>query len=580
MNRFRIIFAAATLALVTGSFTLPMGAQSPSATPRAEKWNTPRNETADQRMARTGLAVDPGLNPDPAKTFVRYGKQWRIAKVEKKWAVYDDPRANWVRSFGNANFAHEIYREDDQSIWVFFEVLPPPEPLKVVTNESGDEMQIKQHSAEEIAYFQKIKPEFEPLSIPQANVTVRFEESSAGLPDKGSWRNSLDVADMNKDGFADIIAPPQRGGTGSVPAIYLGDGRGNWTYWKASSYPRGLNYGSIVAADLNRDGHQDLVLGVHLFGVAVLLGNSKGEFIDGSAGLPTKFPTRRVIVTDVDRDGYPDLVAISEGPTMNSEQIPRPTSRLKAFLNNGKGNSWKELDIADEKRSIGGDFLSSGDLNGDKYPDFFGASIYFNGPDTLYVSKGKNKWDPVGRGELIPFLSYYWASAMGKFTGKKTDEAVISYLRSWPQEIDPEMVSYPSANSVSGLDLLSWTGGKPQRAPIVRWANQGSVWGLDSGDFNGDGKLDLVYMTNTPRAMGVLLGDGKGKFNQATVEGVELQVNNSYDIKSADVNGDKRPDLLIMYESNEKFATSGKNGAIRVFINRSGNTSTASRTGK
>ena len=362
--------------------------------------------------------------------------------------------------------------------------------------------------------------------------------------------------------------------------IYLGDGKGNWSFWKESKFSRGSNYGSVVAADLNRDGNQDLVLGVHLMGVVVFLGNGKGDFVSASSGLPDKFPTRRVNVVDLNRDGHLDLVAISEGPTMNTQDIPRPSSRLKGYLNNGKGNSWKELDVADEKRSVGGDFLSAGDFNGDKIPDFVGSSIFFNGPDILYVSKGKNRWEPVGRGELIPFLSYYWASVTGRFTGKKTDDAVISYLRSWPQEINPEKISYPSASFIAGLDLLSWSSGKPVRTSIARWPVQGSVWGMDRADFDGDGNLDIIYLINAPRTIGLLLGNGKGQFRSATLDGIETVANNSYDIKARDVNGDGRPDVMLMYESSETLATRGKNGSLHVFLNRSGAGSNRRASGK
>src|SRR5947208_3516260 len=80
---------------------------------------------------------------------------------------------------------------------------------------------------EHIAFFKRIAPQFVALSPAASTKTITFTESSDGLPQTGSWRNTLAVADMNGDGFPDIIAPPARKGNGT-PVIFLGDGKGHW----------------------------------------------------------------------------------------------------------------------------------------------------------------------------------------------------------------------------------------------------------------------------------------------------------------------------------------------------------------
>ena len=88
------------------------------------------------------------------------------------------------------------------------------------------------------------------------------------------------------------------------------------------------------------------------------------------------------------------------------------------------------------------------------------------------------------------------------------------------------------------------------------------------GDFDGDGNLDLIYTQASPRSIEILLGDGKGHFRHASIEGVTLPSNTNYDIKVADVNGDGRPDLIIAYESSELTAFAPKNGSVHVYLNR------------
>lgn len=568
-STLRTLFAAV---LVAGCSFVTLEAQAPSQPPEGtspEKLALP--DTPEGRMKKFDLAEDPGLDPDPETIFIRNGKQYTIEKFEKRWAILDIGRPGWARPFGNVNVVSEVYRQDDESLWVWREK-QVPQNVQGQRVDAAGQISAQEKLADETAeYYQGIRPEFEVLAPASIDRTLTFVESSNGLPTSGSWRNSLDVADMNGDGFLDIIAPPERG-VGGPPAIFLGDGKGNWKYWEEAKFPSSYQYGSVVAADLNKNGRMDLVLGVHLYGVVVFLGDGKGNFTESNKGLPTDFPTRRAIVTDVNRDGLLDIVAISEGPMMSRGPEVDPNanaSNLRVYLNQDRGKSWKETNIAERNFYVGGDWLSTGDFNGDRIPDFIGASVYFNGPDTLYVSNGPLKWDPVGRGKLIPFLSYYWASTVAKFTGKKTDDAIISYTRHWPSGLPETVISTPEHTTLAGLDLLTWTGKTPRRVPIARWPGAGPTWGLGHGDFDGDGHLDLVYSVLTPeRELRILLGDGKGGFRSpVSVTGLVPMANYSYDLKVADVNGDGRPDVIILYESSETLATRGKDGAIQVFLN-------------
>ena len=44
--------------------------------------------------------------------------------------------------------------------------------------------------------------------------------------------------------------------------------------------------------------------------------------------------------------------------------------------------------------------------------------------------------------------------------------------------------------------------------------------------------------------------------------------NTNYDITIADVNGDGKPDVIVMYESSGTTLLSAQNGSIQVFLNR------------
>ena len=570
---FVISLIALTAMAVSAQDAQPQAAPATAAATSAEVQDggVPRYvrpETPEQRKERLGMVEDPGLDPDPEQVFWRFGKAYKIGKYEKKWAKYTD-KVGVVRPMGNFNFEAEIYQENDKYVWAWIEELDPADvTTKEQRRKMAQEAKYADVTDEGVKYFQTLRDEFAPVEPAKSDVHIRFEEASTGLPTGGSWRNSLAVADMNEDGFADLILPPQRG-PASGPYIFLGDGTGKWTQWKIT-FPRAIDYGSVVAADFNKDKNMDLAFAVHLNGVAVFLGDGKGGFREVRQGLPSSFPTRRVVTADVDKDGWLDIVTISEGPMGRGAETKGPgLGNLRAHLNRNKGESWEMITIAQEKEAIGGDWLAAGNFNGDRYPDFIGSSIYFNGVNTLYLSTAAKKYESVyGAGLVVPFRSYYHATAAGPFSSRERDDAIVTYHRRWPPNLNPNLVPKPPLETVVGIDRITFTGKEPKRTTIGRWPAMPAITGLGHGDFNGDGRQDLVFTRHDPREAVLLLGDGAGNFKRATIDGVSIAELRNYDLTVADVNGDAKPDVIVMYESASTTALSPKNGKVQVFLNR------------
>ncbi|HUP44993.1 MAG TPA: VCBS repeat-containing protein [Thermoanaerobaculia bacterium] len=519
-----------------------------------------KDETPEERRQRIG-PVDPGPNPTADQRFERRGRVYKIERFDRQWAAYDAPEG-FVRPFAMVNFGFEIYQQNDRYVWVW------------MPGSDDDPALVEQKPAEptptlteaQAGYLRNLRNEFSELTPPPAGRRVRFEESSEGLPSQGSWRHSAAFADMNGDGHIDIIAPPERGARSIMPAIFLGDGKGNWTPWAAAVWPYVMDYGTVVAADFNGDGRTDLAFGMHLVGPRVLLNNGDGRFVDASKGMEESWPTRRVVAADVDGDGDVDLVALSEGTSRGSG--PR-SARLRAYINDGKASSWSVVEISGPDDLLGGDWLATGKFNKDRLPDFVASSNMMHGVDTLYRSAGKAKWervDPEG-GELVPYYSLYTAVAAGRYSSRTLDDAIVSYRRVWPQ-VDANEMSEPPFRSVIGIDRISFGGKTPQRTPVMRFEGERPISGMASGDFDGDGKTDILFTRFEPREVVLLLGDGKGGFKRAEVEGLPLMDNPNYDLNVADVNGDKLPDVLVMYESTSQTPFGRQNGGMKLFLNR------------
>lgn len=550
----------------------PAALLEPTAAPAADEMEVPeggmpvyiKEETPEQRRTRIATQEDPGINPDPEKIWVRFGKQYQIRKYEREFARYLPEHPTLVRPVAMVNFTFEIYQQNEKYVWVWMEKRD-----RTTRQQRAKVEETLTVPKETLDYLQTIRDDFSPLDPPTSPVRVTFEESSEGLPNTGSWRNAPAVADMNGDGFVDVVLPPQRAGNG-IPSIYLGDGKGGWKGWPTTWSTR-LNYGAVVAADFNKDKKMDVAFAVHLSGVAIFHGDGKGGFEE--VLYDKAFPSRRLITSDIDQDGWMDIVVITEGPTgrVNDPKAKTYTS-LRGYLNR-KGKSWEGINIANPKDNSSGDWLAAGNFNKDKFPDFLTSTIYFNGTSIVHLSQSEAKkydffWD--GKGYVIPFRSYYYAVTAGRFSNKDRDDAIVSNFRIWPEKMDQDVMPDPPLTRVVGIDRISFQadGKQAKRVPIMRWAPGRSVQGLSRGDFDRDGKQDIIFTRHDPRETVILLGDGSGGFARATVEGIALRPQANYDVTVADVNNDSRPDVIVMYEAESATSLSAKNGSVHVYLNR------------
>jgi hypothetical protein len=387
---------------------------------------------------------------------------------------------------------------------------------------------------------------------------VSFQPFDNGLPTRGQWRHRFAVADMNGDGHLDIVHGPARK-SGSRPMIFLGDGKGSWRAWSEATYPPvAFDYGAAAVGDLNGDGHMDLVIASHLRGVTAMLGDGKGHFTLWSKGIDfaaegdvaPPFSSRAVEVLDWNGDGRPDIVLAGEGPRLaigprgdsSNEAFNQGSRGLRVYINQGDG-TWTK--IVEEGTAAFGDDLAVADLNGDKAPDFAMAASILGYRAILGLSQPDGTRQRVNLAEIRP-SSIVNSVATGDFDGDKSTDLAIAY------------VSNEGRIWRSGIDLLlARPGGTWERRTLANAETQDGVYGLTTGDLDGDGVPDLVGMTGNG-ALWIFLGDGKGGFLREQGAPAGEAGCRGYFARLADLDGDGKNELIVEYAGED--TASGKLG--------------------
>jgi hypothetical protein len=166
----------------------------------------------------------------------------------------------------------------------------------------------------------------------------RFRLAQRYPGDPGSF--PLTGGDFNGDGRVDLLT------AGPFSQYLIRAGRGDGTFGRSWSGTLGvLYYVPVVAADLNQDGFDDLLAIVQDSGVdkrlRVLLNDRTGRFV-ASGDYAAGFSPYRILVEDFDRDGRLDAGIVNQC----TESTCRDPGTLRLFLQQPDGSLEARQDVS------------------------------------------------------------------------------------------------------------------------------------------------------------------------------------------------------------------------------------------
>lgn len=278
--------------------------------------------------------------------------------------------------------------------------------------------------------------------------------------------------------------------------------------------PSGSKPTGVSAADFNKDGKQDVVVGTQGDNmVRILLNDGKGN-LTLSKMLPVGMGPDAILTADLTGDGNVDIVVAN-----------RLENSISVLFGDGKGDIKGQTKITGITDPIS---LSLGDLNLDGQPDIIVGS-YSSGSLSIYFNDQGNFEGRFPKASL---------------TVGKTVSGVLAVDVNYDNK--PDIVA--AATDDNRLVVIINNG-----LPNIQMYNlptQGLPRAVQAGDINGDGFLDLIVPCNTTSTVDVFLNiKGTGFDTQVPYTPFPAQCTGPVQAAIYDIDRDGRQDVGVLCQT-------------------------------
>lgn len=320
----------------------------------------------------------------------------------------------------------------------------------------------------------------------------------------GVTPRSVAAADVNGDGHLDLISANN---TSDNLSVLHNNGRGSMTL--SLTLPAGDGPQIVIAADINGDGRADLIsANGNTNTLSVWIGTGTGGFTP-SATLTVGLYPFPVLATDVNGDGSLDLVSGNFGAA---------TLSVLTNYNNGTFALASTPAVGNGPHGI-----AAADFNGDGSTDL--ASVA-NFVDSLYVSTN------YGNGTFATATNIALGAGSYPLWVIAPDVNADGYPDLVTADFGLHRLSVLTNNGAGGFALAS--------SPMVA---MGSPYphSIATADVNGDGRIDLICANQGSSSISIVTNGSNGRFVLAATAPVGVGASC---VVAADLNGDGTSEFI------------------------------------
>ncbi len=409
----------------------------------------------------------------------------------------------------------------------------------VVTATLSDTQQLVATATDAAGNTSELSP---PVPVNQPPTINLAFEPPAGFAHTATGPQTVVARDLDGDGYADVVLnDPGSSNVWVWPNTSVG--HGNPADWLGTplKFVTGISPAAVAVADLDGDGKPDLVTVSEAGGLSVLLNASSPGTLafNTPATVVAGLSGHHLAIADLDGDGKPDVVVVGGGT-------------LTLLRNHSSAGAITFSAPVVISTAADAEFVALADLDGDGRTDIVTAN-----PGDASVSLFRN--GTTGPGDFTP-------AAFGSRTDLLLGASPTSIaIGDFDRDGKPDLaVSLRDAASVAVLRNTASSGtlGATSFAPPLVFPTGLQPLVVAIADLDGDGKPDLATADGSgPTVTTLRNASSPGQINFQPLGQFAAQPN-PVALAAGDLNRDGRPDLVL----SQLPPTSG-NGTLSVLAN-------------